>query len=77
MNKKLFCYQCRETVGCNGCTMVGGCGHAGPAGVGHQGSFGGDQTGTTGYPGGVYIPGGIEGIGTVKDDKKIFFGKNA
>lgn len=26
MNEKMFCYQCQETAGCKGCTMVGVCG---------------------------------------------------
>lgn len=26
MDKKMFCYQCQETAGCKGCTMVGVCG---------------------------------------------------
>ena len=26
MNQKMFCYQCQETAGCKGCTMVGVCG---------------------------------------------------
>ncbi len=26
MEKKMFCYQCQETAGCKGCTMVGVCG---------------------------------------------------
>ena len=26
MDKKMFCYQCQETAGCRGCTMVGVCG---------------------------------------------------
>ena len=26
MEKKMFCYQCQETAGCKGCTMMGVCG---------------------------------------------------
>ncbi len=26
MDQKMFCYQCQETAGCKGCTMVGVCG---------------------------------------------------
>ena len=26
MENKMFCYQCQETAGCKGCTMVGVCG---------------------------------------------------
>lgn len=26
MDQKMFCYQCQETVGCKGCTVVGVCG---------------------------------------------------
>ena len=26
MEQKMFCYQCQETAGCCGCTMVGVCG---------------------------------------------------
>lgn len=26
MNQKMFCYQCQETAGCKGCTVVGVCG---------------------------------------------------
>ena len=26
MEHKMFCYQCQETAGCRGCTMVGVCG---------------------------------------------------
>ena len=26
MENKMFCYQCQETAGCRGCTMVGVCG---------------------------------------------------
>ena len=26
MEQKMFCYQCQETAGCRGCTMVGVCG---------------------------------------------------
>ena len=26
MEQKMFCYQCQETAGCKGCTMVGVCG---------------------------------------------------
>ena len=26
MNEKMFCYQCQETAGCKGCTIVGVCG---------------------------------------------------
>ena len=26
MEHKMFCYQCQETAGCKGCTMVGVCG---------------------------------------------------
>ena len=26
MDHKMFCYQCQETAGCSGCTMVGVCG---------------------------------------------------
>ena len=26
MSEKMFCYQCQETAGCKGCTMVGVCG---------------------------------------------------
>ena len=26
MNEKMFCYQCQETAGCKGCTMLGVCG---------------------------------------------------
>ena len=26
MDQKMFCYQCRETAGCKGCTVVGVCG---------------------------------------------------
>ena len=26
MDQKMFCYQCQETAGCNGCTVVGVCG---------------------------------------------------
>ena len=26
MENKMFCYQCQETAGCKGCTVVGVCG---------------------------------------------------
>ena len=26
MDQKMFCYQCQETAGCKGCTVVGVCG---------------------------------------------------
>ena len=26
MEQKMFCYQCQETAGCKGCTVVGVCG---------------------------------------------------
>ena len=26
METKMFCYQCQETAGCKGCTVVGVCG---------------------------------------------------
>lgn len=26
MENKMFCYQCQETAGCKGCTIVGVCG---------------------------------------------------
>ena len=26
MERQMFCFQCQETAGCKGCTMVGVCG---------------------------------------------------
>lgn len=55
MEQKMFCYQCQETAGCKGCTVVGVCGkqpgcggNAGFACVGDEGYQRGDDTASRG-----------------------------
>ena len=48
MDQKMFCYQCQETAGCKGCTVVGVCGNAGFACVGDEGYLRGDDTASRG-----------------------------